>query len=187
MLYGFPVCVAPPRGGMRCTRARRLKCPGPFLLAHTSALGTFIFHPRDLATDLVSSAHDRERRDTRETPARVLSRAMASEPRQSFARESSGDAAASAPRTADGVEVAPSVSEPELTTTRTIAIAPEDAGAMSDEAFARLVTQRLNSTGRKRRAPVDVFVPAPLKPQGCLLYTSPSPRDKRQSRMPSSA
>ena len=26
-----------------------------------------------------------------------------------------------------------------------------------------------------------------LKPRGCLLYTSPSPRDKRQSRMPSSA
>ena len=24
-------------------------------------------------------------------------------------------------------------------------------------------------------------------PKGCLLYTSPSPRDKRQSRMPSSA
>ena len=24
-------------------------------------------------------------------------------------------------------------------------------------------------------------------PDGCLLYTSPSPRDKRQSRMPSSA
>ena len=24
-------------------------------------------------------------------------------------------------------------------------------------------------------------------PLGCLLYTSPSPRDKRQSRMPSSA
>ena len=24
-------------------------------------------------------------------------------------------------------------------------------------------------------------------PPGCLLYTSPSPRDKRQSRMPSSA
>ena len=28
----------------------------------------------------------------------------------------------------------------------------------------------------------------PVKPfPGCLLYTSPSPRDKRQSRMPSSA
>ena len=26
-----------------------------------------------------------------------------------------------------------------------------------------------------------------VKRQGCLLYTSPSPRDKRQSRMPSSA
>ena len=26
-----------------------------------------------------------------------------------------------------------------------------------------------------------------LKHQPCLLYTSPSPRDKRQSRMPSSA
>ena len=25
------------------------------------------------------------------------------------------------------------------------------------------------------------------RPGGCLLYTSPSPRDKRQSRMPSSA
>ena len=25
------------------------------------------------------------------------------------------------------------------------------------------------------------------KPKDCLLYTSPSPRDKRQSRMPSSA
>ena len=27
----------------------------------------------------------------------------------------------------------------------------------------------------------------PVKPRHCLLYTSPSPRDKRQSRMPSSA
>ena len=26
-----------------------------------------------------------------------------------------------------------------------------------------------------------------MEPTGCLLYTSPSPRDKRQSRMPSSA
>ena len=28
---------------------------------------------------------------------------------------------------------------------------------------------------------------APIKDRACLLYTSPSPRDKRQSRMPSSA
>ena len=30
-------------------------------------------------------------------------------------------------------------------------------------------------------------MPMPAQPFGCLLYTSPSPRDKRQSRMPSSA
>ena len=30
------------------------------------------------------------------------------------------------------------------------------------------------------------FIPQPF-PLTCLLYTSPSPRDKRQSRMPSSA
>ena len=38
---------------------------------------------------------------------------------------------------------------------------------------------------------VPVVVPVNLMPGGegmsCLLYTSPSPRDKRQSRMPSSA
>ena len=28
---------------------------------------------------------------------------------------------------------------------------------------------------------------APGKPQACLLYTSPSPRDRTRSRMPSSA
>ena len=32
----------------------------------------------------------------------------------------------------------------------------------------------------------DKFISA-LRSEGCLLYTSPSPRDKRQSRMPSSA
>ena len=36
---------------------------------------------------------------------------------------------------------------------------------------------------------VDVELVRQIKPSGhpCLLYTSPSPRDKRQSRMPSSA
>ena len=33
----------------------------------------------------------------------------------------------------------------------------------------------------------DSMAVSPLKPYICLLYTSPSPRDKRQSRMPSSA
>ena len=34
-----------------------------------------------------------------------------------------------------------------------------------------------------RRLTLEVFYPS----KSCLLYTSPSPRDKRQSRMPSSA
>ena len=38
------------------------------------------------------------------------------------------------------------------------------------------------------RAFLDVLIPAfDARPYVCLLYTSPSPRDKRQSRMPSSA
>ena len=147
------------------------------------ALGTFC----DGSTDLVSSSHDRERRDARETLARVFLRAMTSEPQSSFARESSGDAAASAPRTADGVEVAPPVSDPELTTILTNTIAPEDVGAISDEAFARLVTQQLNSTGRKRRAPVDVFVPAPLKPQAARSSGAKKPRRANTSSSSKSA
>ena len=55
---------------------------------------------------------------------------------------------------------------------------------MSDEAFARLVMQRLNSTGRKRRAPVDVFVPAPLKPQGAR--TSGAKKSRRANPSSSS-
>ena len=34
---------------------------------------------------------------------------------------------------------------------------------------------------------VDDAIVNPEQPSTCLLYTSPSPRDKRQSRMPSSA
>ena len=37
------------------------------------------------------------------------------------------------------------------------------------------------------RGPESAAVLRRLMAYGCLLYTSPSPRDKRQSRMPSSA
>ena len=40
-------------------------------------------------------------------------------------------------------------------------------------------------TCQKKNSPNFKTITAPLRP--CLLYTSPSPRDKRQSRMPSSA
>ena len=33
----------------------------------------------------------------------------------------------------------------------------------------------------------EIEIPEPVREIYCLLYTSPSPRDKRQSRMPSSA
>ena len=33
----------------------------------------------------------------------------------------------------------------------------------------------------------DIFATTPPKNQTCLLYTSPSPRDRTRSRMPSSA
>ena len=50
-------------------------------------------------------------------------------------------------------------------------------------------SQELNKTFRGRNYPTNVLsFPADIQlPEGCLLYTSPSPRDKRQSRMPSSA
>ena len=40
--------------------------------------------------------------------------------------------------------------------------------------------------GRELRVRVDKGQKS-ARPRNCLLYTSPSPRDKRQSRMPSSA
>ena len=57
----------------------------------------------------------------------------------------------------------------------------------------RLVNSSTFMYGTKLRFNQDnIYFENPLMPSGtiihsCLLYTSPSPRDKRQSRMPSSA
>ena len=52
-------------------------------------------------------------------------------------------------------------------------------GVLCGLTFARLIQDKLDGWKQDR---------LPLLPLGtCLLYTSPSPRDKRQSRMPSSA
>ena len=49
-----------------------------------------------------------------------------------------------------------------------------------DELLARVIPRDKDPiSGADRRAP--------MRDKLCLLYTSPSPRDKRQSRMPSSA
>ena len=46
----------------------------------------------------------------------------------------------------------------------------------------RMMTDRINRDENKNYNDKQVY-----KVMNCLLYTSPSPRDKRQSRMPSSA
>ena len=56
------------------------------------------------------------------------------------------------------------------------------------EAFEKNQIEKL--TGKKRIPtfrPGDTLKVTIRITEGCLLYTSPSPRDKRQSRMPSSA
>ena len=47
--------------------------------------------------------------------------------------------------------------------------------------------QAPNSNSVYGDAAFDVVMAMSTEDIGCLLYTSPSPRDKRQSRMPSSA
>ena len=44
----------------------------------------------------------------------------------------------------------------------------------------------LRGLGVRTKGPIKVYAVGRYD-KGCLLYTSPSPRDKRQSRMPSSA
>ena len=51
------------------------------------------------------------------------------------------------------------------------------------EAVDTMVTDRLNAEMQELSEDRSQLVEA----KACLLYTSPSPRDKRQSRMPSSA
>ena len=54
---------------------------------------------------------------------------------------------------------------------------PETLGRMRDAAHKMVESAGLESAASWSER----------LPEGCLLYTSPSPRDKRQSRMPSSA
>ena len=51
-----------------------------------------------------------------------------------------------------------------------------------DPASTRVAAEAVLSMTKKL-----IALEAPSSTDSCLLYTSPSPRDKRQSRMPSSA
>ena len=61
----------------------------------------------------------------------------------------------------------------------------------AQEEFTRIATglkitpRQLRKMAPRRRA--QLLLPQLTRGDLCLLYTSPSPRDKRQSRMPSSA
>ena len=57
----------------------------------------------------------------------------------------------------------------------------------SREAFRRAVDLAIREDVHAFLIAGDLFDGERLSFQTCLLYTSPSPRDKRQSRMPSSA
>ena len=62
--------------------------------------------------------------------------------------------------------------------------------ATDKEAVIRELVGGLVSSGGLKAGDKDDIIQAILKREElgtCLLYTSPSPRDKRQSRMPSSA
>ena len=51
-----------------------------------------------------------------------------------------------------------------------------------------VVERVMDSMDQERERGITILAKqTAIKYEGCLLYTSPSPRDKRQSRMPSSA
>ena len=62
-----------------------------------------------------------------------------------------------------------------------------DPEKINDESFLRCI---LNRAAKLANATVLNLISNKFEPQGvtaCLLYTSPSPRDRTRSRMPSSA
>ena len=63
------------------------------------------------------------------------------------------------------------------TTAVSLMVALQRVEAANDRLFRSRVNEQLSYLPREQAARL----------QDCLLYTSPSPRDKRQSRMPSSA
>ena len=82
---------------------------------------------------------------------------------------------------ADGTHFLSGQATPEQIGRKAMAVNLSDIAAMAAEPVAAFVSLLLpNST-------TNEYPELLMKAMICLLYTSPSPRDKRQSRMPSSA
>ena len=64
---------------------------------------------------------------------------------------------------------------------------PPQASIAVRESSRRFPVRRIFCVGRNYAAHARELGNDPDREPPCLLYTSPSPRDKRQSRMPSSA
>ena len=77
------------------------------------------------------------------------------------------------------------------TTVASLLSLPSLAGdSMTEEAFAGLMQlqgQWQGTLDKSDGTSVNLELNYTSKSNGCLLYTSPSPRDMRRSRMPSSA
>ena len=67
------------------------------------------------------------------------------------------------------------------------AAAHADSAAAADKALREIDHEKTTFTRREIESKRHDLVIIEDRVYDCLLYTSPSPRDKRQSRMPSSA
>ena len=62
------------------------------------------------------------------------------------------------------------------------------AGVQQAQKHARATGQKVNMAGYKKGGTKKKYkAGGKVKKKNCLLYTSPSPRDRQKSRMPSSA
>ena len=66
-------------------------------------------------------------------------------------------------------------------------IATQLGGVSRNAVIGKVHRLKLSGRGRASSATPRPKKTAPSAPKACLLYTSPSPRDRQKSRMPSSA
>ena len=76
---------------------------------------------------------------------------------------------------------------PRLIEKLTIGLTPEEDVSMSPRICAICSLSHKNAVLRSMENALNIKIHSKSYLCSCLLYTSPSPRDKRQSRMPSSA